>query len=193
MRWELTPVLISNLVIAVFLLGAQLTLRPASFLRVARLVFWILIFGGIFLASYLTYQQYNLWLAHPISRLLLPPHQSIWYFFYYALNNFYLATVLASLAALVVLLAANLLNKKFQARFFEPAEPYVLGSAILLVGHPAWLYYLPSVLIIYLLLATFYFLLFRSREKRLSFYYFWLPVAALVIMSSKVISLVAKP
>lgn len=178
----MTQVLISNLVIAIFLWGAQLLLRPASFLRVARLVFWILIFGGIFLASYFTYQQYHLWLAHPISQFLLPPHQSISYFVYYAINNFYLATVLASLAALVVLLVVGLLNKKFPARFFEPVEPYLAGAAILLVGHPGWLYYLPAVLVSTLPLSIFYVLFSRNRAKRLSLYYFWLPVAALAIL-----------
>ncbi len=181
----MTPVLISNLLIAVFLWGAQLMLRPASFLRIARLVFWILIFGGIFLASYFTYQQYNLWLAHPISQLLLPPHQNISYFIYYAINNFYLATVLMSLAGLVVLLATNLANKKFNGRFFEPAEPYLVGSVILLVGHPGWMYYLGFSVAVFLLASLVLALIARKKSSRLSFYYFWLPIAASAILISE--------
>lgn len=187
----MTPVLISSLLIAAFLFGAQLMLRPVLFLRSARMVFIVLLIGKLLLAGYYTYQQYFIWLAHPLARILLPPYQSWQYFFSYSLFNFYLIPALVGFVALVILLTAKFADKKFQGRFFEPAEPYLAGSGILLVGHPGWIYYLSVILLAALLSFAFRFLIFRASENRLSLYYFWLPIAALAIISSKVLSLVA--
>ncbi len=188
---------ISSLVIAVFLLGAQLVLRQAFygergliiFWRMTRIVFGVLLAGKFFLAGYFTYQQYFIWLSHPLSRLLLPPSQSWQYFISYSLTNFFLAPAITGLVALVILLAIKLVNWKFGGRFFELAEPYLAGLAVLLVGSQAWIYYLAAVLLSALLLATYYSLRFRGRAKRISLYYFWLPVAVLVILIVKILSL----
>lgn len=185
------PALVFSLVAIVLLFGAQVFLRPIAFSRVARIVFWVLVSGNALLPFYIVYSQYQLWLAHPLSRFLLPPYQSINYFASYSAVNFLFMPILLSAMAGSAFLIMAILNKRSSGRLFEEAEPYLAGAAILLVGHPGWLYYLATVLLAALLLTTHYLLLSRNSEKLASLYYFWLPAALSVILISKLISLVA--
>ncbi len=162
-----------SIFILLVLLGAQVW-RPRLLLRLSRYAFFISAFFVFFTAGYFTYQQYRVWEASPLSRLLLPPHQPIGYFAQYSVTNFWTGPLIALVAALICLTAAKILNKKFGGRFFEPAEPWLFANGLLLTGHPGWIYYAAAVLALALLIAV--------GRKTVSFYYLWLPAAIGVII-----------
>ena len=174
-----------SLVIVFLLIGAQWLMRPSVFFRAARIIFWSLIFGALFLSSYLTYEQYQLWRAHPLSQFLLPPHQSVGYFISYSAVNFFLPIAINLLLATLVLLLSILVNKRSKGRYFEPAESYLAGAAILLSGSawPVLLLMLGGVAFIGSVMNLL------ARRGRFSLYYFWLPVCVSAILISRIASL----
>lgn len=178
----MTPVLISKLLTLVILGGAQKFLRPSLLLKFARYIFFISVIGIFSLASYWTYWQYKIWDSSELTKAFLPPHRSIGYFLSYTLINFYFRELIALGVAILAIVAAKILNKKFEERFFWPAEPWILGTAVFLTGHP-WLWiYLIGFFAIYLLITALY-SMFR-KSGRVSSYYLWIPVALIVILIS---------
>ena len=178
-----------SLVVLAVLLGAQI-MRPFcvrrqatsdKYDRIFKYGFLISTFFVLFVPGYLTFQQYRVWKASALSQLLLPPHQPIGYFIQYSIAHFWTAPLIAFAMALIALVAAKLLNKKFQERFFWPAEPWLFATGILLTGHPGWMYY-TTALFAALLVSGFRFQVSRNTERRLSFYWLWLPVAIGVIL-----------
>ncbi|TSC83110.1 MAG: hypothetical protein G01um101419_261 [Parcubacteria group bacterium Gr01-1014_19] len=157
-------------------------MRPSVFLRVARPVFWALLVLPVFLAFYLSYQQYQLWLANPLTQLLLPPNQSVGYFISYASVTFFLPIAVNLLLASVALLIFGWLNRRTKGRIFEGAEPYLIGISILLSG-ANWMFFLVVVAGVALVGSVINLLLKRGQ---FSLYYFWLPAAVLVILISKI-------
>lgn len=143
------------------------------------------IFG---LAFYNSWQQYLTWSGNDLSKLFLPPYQSWDYFVFYARTRFFNSYFLSLAIGLVFLAAAKYFNKKYQERFFEPIEPYLLAVSIFLIGHPGWLIYLIILLATNLLISYFLFLISKKKERRLSFYYFWLPAAISTILISRWLS-----
>jgi len=150
-------------------------------------------FGGlIFLAAaaavfgyagYLSWQQYQTWQSSELGKLFLPPHQSFGYFIFYVRTRFFISYLLSLAVGLAGLLTAQFLNKRYQERFFETAEPYLLGTALFLSGHPGWILYAVIAGFLSVLVSSFHF--WRVREtRRLSFYYLWLPAALFTIMIS---------
>src|SRR3989344_2401061 len=134
-------------------------------------------------ASYLSWQQYQVWHNNELSKLFLPPYQSFDYFIFYVRTRFFNSYLLSLAVGLAGLLAAQFLNKRYQERFFETAEPYLLGTALFLSGHPGWILYAVIAGFLSVLVSSFHF--WRVREtRRLSFYYLWLPAALFTIMIS---------
>jgi MFS family permease len=157
-------------------------------MRLFRIFIWGFFISAVvifFISGYLTYQQYFLWQAHPLSQLLLPPHQPIGYFAQYAFTNFWLNSLIAFGVALIALFATKLLNKRFREKFFWPAEPWIFATAILLVGHPGWIYYTIALCASAILISNFQFLISKQKEKKISFYWLWIPVAILVILITR--------
>ena len=103
------------------------------------------------------------------------------------------------------------LNHKYENRFFYNEEPYFGAVAIFLTGWPGWLYYLIILLTLFLIFNFFGTLLIKNKkselkekdtsegnvanvsgaainengvnkEARFSLYYFWLPVAVVIII-----------
>lgn len=139
---------------------------------------------------YQSWQQYLTWKSNDLGKLFLPPYQNWDYFVFFARTRFFNPYFLSLAAALVFLAAAKYFNKKYQERFFEPIEPYLLATAFFVVGHPLWLFYLIIFLIAALagnsyLTYKFYRTNKSDKSYRISFYYFWLPAAISTILISK--------
>ena len=79
---------------------------------------------------------------------------------------------------------ATAYNKKYDERFFEKEEIQMGGLSLLLVGHPGWILYFPSVIFVYLL-THIYHQLIRKTDERLPVYHLWVPIAIFVILISK--------
>jgi|SRR3989344_5700032 len=178
MIWIALTILI--IVLVMQLIVAKARLKKVGFLVLAASA--LAIFGW---AGYQAFQQYHLWKNNEVSQFLLPPYQSWDYFVFYARTRFFNPYLLSLLIGLVFLWAAKMLNKKYQERFFEPIEPYLLAMSIFLVGHPLWLFYLIILLFLFLIinfaLSTFHFWL-NKEMPRISLYYFWLPAAIFTII-----------
>lgn len=145
---------------------------------------FLLIFGDAFLSSY---RQYHLWKGDVLTKGFLPPYQNFNYFIYYARYHFFDSYLLSLSMGILFFVGAEYLNRKYNGRFFETIEPYLLLTALFLSGTPGWLVYLVVFLALFLMLnfslSTFNFL--RKKEMpRISFYYFWLPSALLTILIS---------
>ncbi len=144
-------------------------------------IFIISIFVIFILLFYQSFQQFQLWSEHEISKFLLPPYQSLDYFIFYSFFRFFVSYLVSLLAALIFLFIAKFLNKKYQERFFETKEIYFGALAIFLVSYPGWLFYLTILITFYLLFSILCFL-FLKRQRRISMYYWWIPMAIFVII-----------
>lgn len=187
-----------SLGILLVVLGAQVFLRSfgINWLKISKYFFRaaiVLIFVSLF---FQTYVQYQLWLKNDISKYLLPPYTSINYFIFYAFTRFFAPYLTSSIAAILFLLAAKIINKKHEERFFYPEEYYLGALGIFLSGHPGWLFYLVFVILFYLLihilsLLTSYFLHLTSYKsyilpQRISLYCLWIPMAIFVIIMNNI-------
>lgn len=139
------------------------------------------------LAFYYSWQQYQIWVSDDLGKLFLPPHQNWDYFVFYARTRFFNPYLLSLFLALGFLGAAKKLNQKYEERFFEPAEPHLLATAVFLVGHPLWLFYLIILLAVSLILSLVI-SYWSLSQRRLPLYYFWLPAAIFTIMVSRWLS-----
>ena len=173
-----------TIVLVMQLIVAKARLQKAGLLVLAASV--ILVFGW---AGYQAFQQYYLWKNNEISQFLLPPYQSLDYFVFYARTRFFNAYLLSLLIGLGFLWGAKKINQKYEERFFEPIEPYLLATSIFIVGHPLWLFYMIILLTLYLFINSLFTIhnsLFKKGETpRISLYYFWLPAAISTILISK--------
>ncbi len=156
-------------------------LRITNKILIYKYVFFITVFIIFTLLFYQSYLQFEVWSHNELSKFLLPPYQTLDYFIYYSFFKFFAPYFMSLLASLIFLFTAKFLNKKYQERFFEQEELYFGALAIFLVGHPGWLFYAVILITFYFLLSTFYFLLLK-RQKRLSLYYWWIPVGIFVIL-----------
>lgn len=180
----MTPGLTYNISLAILmlLLGAQIFLRPSFLVNLSRIVFAGVAAVGLAFAGYHTYEQFFIWKEHPVSQFLLPPHQTLGYFASYAFFNFF-ASFLAALAiAFAGFWAVRILDHKFPGRFFQPAEKYLFGVPLFLLGYPAAFYYVAVLLVAGLASLLIYKFLLKKENHLFSFYYFWIPSAFLVIL-----------
>lgn len=171
-----------SLVVFLVLMGAQLW-RPHLLFKVSKWTYWLSAFFVFFISGYLTVQQYRIWELSPVTRLLLPPNQPFGYFQQYALTHFWTNLMVAFAVSLLALVAAKVLNRNFGSRFFWPEEPWLFATALLLAGHPGLIYYVISLFTSFLLFAIGY-VLFAGRNERITMYYFWIPVATLIVILS---------
>jgi len=183
---------IISLVILVIALGAQIlflrffrfNLRNTNLLRIYVYIFYFSIFAVFSLLIYYSYQQYIAWASVEPSKFLLPPYQSIDYFIKYIGARFFTPYLISLISALVFFYVAQILNKKYEERFFDSEELWLGALAIFLIGWPGAFFYFIGLIIFYFLLSTFYFLL-HGKNHRLSLYYLWLPLAIFVILINK--------
>ena len=178
------PLIILAITFAIQLLIPKAPARQGLF---GILVFSLAIAAIFGTAAYQSWNQYLVWQNNDLGKLFLPPYQSWDYFVFYARTRFFNSYFLSLLIGLVLLWTAKKMNQKYGERFFERVEPYLMATAIFVVGHPAWLFYLMVVLSVFLIInfsfSTFHFWL-NKEMPRISLYYLWLPAAILVIIIS---------
>ena len=155
--------------------------RNGFFGRLIFLAAAVIVFGY---AGYLSWQQYQVWQSTELGKLFLPPHQSFDYFIFYARTRFFNSYLLSLTVGLGGLLVAQFLNKRYQERFFETIEPYLLGTALFLSGHPGWIVYLLIIFTITLVIQIVNAMRYKLSAIRLSLYYLWLPAALFTIIIS---------
>lgn len=165
----------------VIAIASQFKLGRYFLERYLKWIFFSAIVVIFTLNGYLSFKQYEVWLADPLAKFLLPPYQSLNYFVSYAFTHFFMSYSTSLLAALLLLGATIALNKRSGEIFFEKGESYLAALSLFLVGHPGWLIYIIILIAIYLLLHTAYYLLQRERV-RLPLYSLWAPVAFFVIL-----------
>ena len=84
---------------------------------------------------------YNLWKDDPISRYLVPPHQTM-YFFRYSFFHYWLGNVLGLAISLFWALFLLALNKCSRGRFFSKREVWLGFFTALAVSWPSFISYL---------------------------------------------------
>lgn len=165
-----------------------LTPRLAGRLAVSREVFIrFLFFGAVILIfgiqGYWSWQQYSLWkYGGPPASYLLPPYQPISYFYLYAYIQFFNKFAISCFAGFVFLAAAKLFNRFFKKKFFEEEEPYLGALSIFLLGQPLWLFYVPAILGLAVLVSV-YNIYIRKKSEHFSLYYLWIPVGILLFIA----------
>lgn len=145
----------------------------------------LIIFGVVF---YYIRQQFFLWHDGEFTKVFVPPYAptGIGYFLFgYVLPRFLAPYLISLCVAGVFLLLAVFFNRKYGERFFHKEEPYLAAVAIFLVGYPGLIYYLILLCAVFLIFHVSC-LMFRAyRGRRLSLYYFWLPLAVIVILMER--------
>ncbi len=166
-----------------FVLGtaSQFELGRFLFKKRIKLIFFLSVIVIFSFAGYLTIKQYFLWLHDPLARFLLPPYQGLSYFAFYALSRFFASYLVSFSIALTFLQASKIVNQRLGEKFFEKEEPYLAAIALFLVGHPGWLVYLASLVLVYFILHVAHFILQR-QPSRLPLYRLWAPTAFFVIL-----------
>ena len=176
-----------NIALLIAVLGTSLTKRGRSLLAENRkLIFCVAaasLFAFLFIVSAL---QYRAMAADPFARLFLPPHQSLKYFVIaVAWARIFAPYVTSFLVSLIFLFVSERYNRKFGGKFFERDETYIGSLSIFLVGHPQWIFYLVSLIVLYVLVQLYVRFVNRKPEERVPLYYLWVPTAIFVILISK--------
>lgn len=146
----------------------------------SRRGFWGVCVGFIAYASYLSRAQFMAWHASGEGRYLIPPYHGIGYFMRYAFVHFWLSYALSFAVAILFFAGAEWLNARRGKIFFEPEEPYFFATGLFVSGHPGWIFYLLVVFAAYLTVSLIV-TVTRGALARVSFYYFWLPCAAVTV------------
>lgn len=150
---------------------------------------WLFYFAILAMAGFAFYNtraQFLLWLNNDLSKHLIPPYAAINYFLKYSLYHFWLSYIISLIISLIFFFSARYYDKKHGNIFFENEELYFLALSIFLAGHPGWILYLIIMFLVTLLYSSYSWL--SSKEMhRISFYYWWLPLAGLAIILDKIL------
>lgn len=183
------------------LLGQVLRIRArTSFLKTERWPAFLFLISLAFVVGYyffLTYAQYVSWKGNQFSAYFLPPFRSVSYLFSYHLVRFLMYYGVSLLAGAAAFLLAGWANKKFGGRFFEVEEPWLAWLAIFLLGNRAWFSGWAWVFYIILLFGGYVLIHISflaaatmrngkfSDTPRVPFYWLWMTVALLIIISAQ--------
>lgn len=180
-------VLALTFIATLFLL--QLALPKTWLNKAGFLIFTVslaLVFG---FAGFNSWQQYQGWLSGSTTKFLLPPYQSFDYFIFYIRFHFFNPYIVSLLIGLLFFFGAEKLNRKYEGRFFEPIEPYLLLISLFLAGTPGWLAYLVVFFGVYFLanisLTAYHFLITKKSGVRIPLFYLWLPSAISTIIINR--------
>ncbi len=177
----------AHLAILLLLLVIQLWKRPL----LEKFGPWCFKSALIVTFSFLVYYshlQFTAWLTGGAPAVyLIPPYQGMGYFLFYALMRFWATYILSLAVAALFLLAMQYGNRRWQNRFFYPDEIYLVALSIFVVGNPLWIGYLLVTFGAYCL----YVLgrrLYTRKNERVTFYYFWLPIAIVCLVATPLLN-----
>jgi len=183
-----------NFIFSVFLLSLivlMFSLKRGS-KELLRASFLIYLFGILTLfgvAIFKVIYQYLLWKNHPVSKFLLPPHQSFDYFFSYSFFHFLKVPLYNFFSSIFLLALLKIFNKIFNKRLFFEEEIFFAGFAMLVVEFPINLFLLAAVIILGILISLIKKIL-KKESQYTSLYYLWLPLTILsIIFKNLIISL----
>ena len=109
----------------------------------------------------------------------LPPYQSLGYFFSYVGYRLLAPWLISLLAAILIARFAEYLNHKFDERFFEREETWLIMLGVFWTGYPGFLFYITMILLAATAASFFYSLFLR---RRFPLYYFWMPMAVAAVL-----------
>ncbi len=110
-----------------------------------------------------------------------PPYISVSFFLLSAWSRIIAPYTLSAFISLLALWGMTSPGR-YQDRF-EAGEPYLIASALLLLRHPFWILYAVATLLCYTLI-TISTTLRKGGQTRITFYYFWLPLAIAVLATA---------
>jgi hypothetical protein len=158
--------------------GAQIFLR-SFFVRYIK-TYFLCSAAVIFSTTlYWSYLQYSVWKSGGLTQFLLPPHQSIGYFLSYVFVRIVGPWLFSLCVAFLLKKGMEFLNRRFEERFFEAREPWIVCLAVFLTGYPGFFFYLAFIALLAVLLVIIYTVASRGRAP---LYYLWLPGAILAII-----------
>ena len=122
--------------------------------------------------------QYYVWShAGELSQAFLPPTTPISYYLGYVGWRFWLPSAVTVAFALLFLTVIYIVRKN-NSRFFFEYEEYVAALAVLIVGWPHIILYVPGVLFM-MVLSSLYASIFRGSQYT-PFVFLWLPLALII-------------
>ena len=167
-----------GILILLTLWGAQFKLRSLLLKKIKLITVTAIMAPAAVLLVY-SYTLYGIWLNSPAPiRYFLPPHTSIHYYLFTIGRRFWLPYFIAIIIALIFFLLIHSIKKERREHIFEKEEPYLITIAIALVGHPLWIVYIALSLLTYFVFSLL------AKGKRISLYYFWIPIALLILALS---------
>lgn len=171
-------------IIFILLLGLVALPFLKNKVKISEKYFFFLSVGFIFLYQvYKSWSQFVFWRdTETIMRFFLPPYQSVKPYLLYSLREYFLVYLISFAAAILFLIGAWILNRFRNFQIFEKQESYLGASAIFILGVPLGLFYVPVILGAALLLSLYQTVFKKQKNKRISLYYFWGPVALLVYL-----------
>lgn len=174
---EFLQTILKFLPLAFFSLIFLQQIYSKEFFKLLKLffIFYIIL---IFVNSlFLTLFQYLAFTSSPISRHLLPPETSLNYFLGYSYQHFIKEPLWRSIGALTALTSLFVLNKIFKERFFYKEEPLLVACGFASLVWPRGFLFVFLALAFGLLIHFIRLLFFEyNKERRLSFFYLWIPV-----------------
>jgi len=177
-----------------------------------KLIFYIFSSIIIFQSVFSTILNWWLWSQQGITQRLLPPHSPINYVLRYSWQHYWFESIVTIITAIIVFFGIYFLNKKFEKNLFYNEEKYLAALGILATGWPNCLIFLSLVLfsgiLFHLIILCFNSIKQKKRREdtvektiaisvfskqfsepfRLSFLYFWLPCALLILLLGDIIS-----
>lgn len=127
---------------------------------------------------WIAYLQFRAFQGGVLGLTLGRPDTFLWFLGYVRLH-FWNEYLLSLPAAILFALIAGYFNKKYNERFFEKEELYLIALGILLTGYPAFIFYIPLVLLVSIIASA----LFVKRGERLPLYHFWASTALVVLLA----------
>jgi len=169
------------LYLSILLLGITLVIQVSDPKILEKHVKRIFLYSTGLIVAYFIYIGYLQYRAFQTDLMVsvLGTTSGLKWFFGYVQTHYWNDYLISFPVAVLFVLLGNFFNKKYHERFFEHNEIYLAALGILLVGYPGFLFYLFLVLFAPLIAS----LLFVKRGERLALYYFWIPIALILVFS----------
>lgn len=154
--------------------------RPFVAKRISY-IFWGCVFSIFMVQAYWASAQFNIWQSSEPSKYLLPPYNGWGYFLQYIGWRLFAPYIISLIVATVFLYLARWYNHRHDFSFFYDEEYYFIALSIFLAGHPGWIIYAATIILVATSVIAFRRLIFNNPEK-FSLYHFWFPTSAIAIL-----------